>query len=210
MRSLAVVVTPAAYRPGMTPQPAEDESEQQRRAEIASELQRLEESARSSAQNQFEQAKQWRGINLLLGVPASVLAAVSGATALASTAGRFWAGVMALAAAAFGAVLTTVNASHRTSQASSAANAYLEIQTAARQARLIDLPHLPRDEARAELAELTARRDEQNKTAEPPNRFAYRRAKKNLQAGGQDYEVDRQHVTNLEVSDGGRDSGPSI
>ncbi|AHH16898.1 hypothetical protein NONO_c21000 [Nocardia nova SH22a] len=165
-------------------------SESERRQALAEEFSRLEESAMYSAQNQFEQAKQWRGINLMLGLPASVLAAVSGATALASTAGRFWAGLLALGAAAFGAVLTTVNASHRTNQASSAANAYLEIQTAARQARLLDLPVTDLDEMRAALAEITARRDEQNKTAEPPNRWARRRAQKNITTGGQTYEVD--------------------
>ncbi|WP_205624093.1 SLATT domain-containing protein [Amycolatopsis vancoresmycina] len=165
-------------------------SESERRRALAEEFSRLEESAMYSAQNQFEQAKQWRGINLMLGLPASVLAAVSGATALASTAGRVWAGLLALAAAAFGAVLTTVNASHRTNQASSAANAYLEIQTAARQARLLDLPCTDVEEMRAALAEITARRDEQNKTAEPPNRWAWRRAQKNIDAGGQTYEVD--------------------
>lgn len=143
-----------------------------------------------SAQGQFEQAKQWRGINLALGLPASALAAVSGATALASTAGRIVAGLMALGAAAFGALLTTVNASHRTNRASAAANAYLEIQTAARQARMVDLPDLTIEEARSLLAELTARRDEQNKTAEPINRLAYSRATRNLKRGGQQYAVD--------------------
>jgi hypothetical protein len=165
-------------------------SESERRHALADEFNRLEESAKYSAQNQFEQAKQWRGINLILGLPASALAAISGATALASTAGRFWAGLLALGAAAFGAVLTTVNASHRTNRASSAANAYLEIQTAARQARLLDLPTGDLDEIRAALAEITARRDEQNKTAEPPNRWARRRAQKTISAGGQMYEVD--------------------
>lgn len=165
-------------------------SESERRRALAEEFSRLEESAMYSAQNQFEQAKQWRGVNLMLGLPASVLAAVSGATALASTAGRFWAGLLAFGAAAFGAVLTTVNASHRTNQASSAANAYMEIQTAARQARLLDLPVADIEEIRATLAEITARRDEQNKTAEPPNRWARRRAQKNIAEGGQTYEVD--------------------
>lgn len=163
-----------------------------RREAIRDELSRIEESATYSAQGQFEQAKQWRTVNLLLGLPASGLAAVSGATALASTAGRLLAGLLALAAAAFGAILTTVNASHRTSQASAAANAYLEIQTAARQARLVDLDHMAVEDGRTALAELTARRDEQNKTAESPNRFAYRRAQKNLRAGGQSYAIDAE------------------
>jgi hypothetical protein len=161
-----------------------------RRKAIQDELERLEESAMYSAQIQFEASKQWRGLNLGLGVPASVLAAVSGATALAATTGRIIAGVLALASAGFGAILTTVNAAHRMNQAAAAANAYLEIQTAARQARLIDLPHQSIEEARATLAELTARRDEQNKTVEPPNRRGYRKGSKNISSGGQTYEVD--------------------
>jgi uncharacterized protein YceK len=153
---------------------------------------RVEESAMYSAQTQFESAKQWRAVNLILGLPASVLAALAGATALASTAGRIVAGILALAAAGFGAILTTVNASHRTNQASAAANAYLEIQSAARQARLIDLPYQTIDEARAALAELTARRDEQNRTAEVPNRRAFKKGKKNIEGGGQSYSGDQE------------------
>lgn len=168
-----------------------EQPEDRRRAAIEDELIRLEQSAMISSQSQFEQAKQWRSVNLSLGLPASILAAVSGATALASTAGRITAGILALTAAGFGAILTTINASHRMNQATAAANAYLEIQTAARQAREIDLPYWSLDEARNALAELTARRDEQNKTAEPPNRRSYRRAKANIESGGQTYTVDQ-------------------
>ena len=114
----------------------------ERRVAIEHELRRLEESAMFSSQAQFEQTKQWRGINLGLGLPASLLAAAAGATALAATAGRITAGILAIAAAGFGAVLTTINASHHMNQAAAAANAYLEIQTAARQAREIDLPYM--------------------------------------------------------------------
>jgi hypothetical protein len=165
-------------------------SEARRRKAINDELQRLEESAMYSAQMQFELTKQWRGVNLSLGLPAAVLAAVSGATALVSTTGRIPAGILALASAGFGAILTTVNASHRMNQAAAAANAYLEIQTAARQVREVDLPDWSLDDARNALAELTARRDEQNKTAEPPNNRAYKRAQANLDHGGQTYAVD--------------------
>lgn len=78
-----------------------------------------------------------RAVNLVFGLPASVLAAISGATALASTGGRFVAGVLALAAAGFGAVLTTFNAGQRANRATAAANAYLAMQTSARQARRV-------------------------------------------------------------------------
>ncbi|MEI5006356.1 SLATT domain-containing protein [Streptomyces zaomyceticus] len=170
-------------------------SEATRRSAIETELKRLEESAKYSGQMQFELTKQWRGVNLGLGLPASVLAGISGAAALVSTAGRVPAGILALVASGCGAILTTINASHRMNQAAAAGNAYLEIQTAARQAREIDLPYSSIDEARQALAELTARRDEQNKTAEPPNRRAYRRAQRNIDGGGQTYAVDETTMT---------------
>jgi hypothetical protein len=160
------------------------------KGEIAAELQRLEESAMWSAQGQFEQAKQWRSLNLLLGIPASALAAVSGITALASTAGRIPAGVIAIAAAAVGAVLTTLNAGQRAAKATAVANAYLEVQTVARQARLLDLGSMTSDQARTLIANLTAQRKDINASADPINNIAYLRAKRVLAAGGQDYEVD--------------------
>lgn len=171
--------------------PSESEEDTVRRKAIEAELLRLEESAMYSSQAQFEETKHWRGVNLSLGLPASLLAAAAGATALAATAGRVTAGILAIAAAGFGAVLTTVNASHHMNQASSAANAYLEIQTAARQARGIDLPYMSIDDARQILAEITARRDEQNKTADPPSKRSHRKAQANIKGGGQTYHVDK-------------------
>jgi len=164
--------------------------EAERRAQIANELERVEESARISAASQFALSQQWGTLNIALGAPASGLAAAAGVTALAATTGRIAAGVIALASAALGGVLTVLNASRKANQATGAANAYLEIQTAARQERLIDSAAREIDDARAELSELTARRDEQNKSAAPPNRFAYRRATRGLKDGGQMYQVD--------------------
>jgi hypothetical protein len=158
---------------------------------IGDEARRLEESAMYSAQSQFERAKFWRGLNLSLGVGAAVLAAVAGVVGLSSDQARILSGVLALIAAGIVSVLTTVNADRRHSQAAAAANAYLEIQTAARQLLAVDLPRLDYDTARARLAELTARRDEINKTADMPSRRAYRRAKANIERGGQQYGVDQ-------------------
>lgn len=144
-----------------------------------------------SAQSQFERAKFWRGLNLTLGVGATILAAIAGVVGLASDKARILSGLLALIAAGIVSVLTTVNADRRHSQASASANAYLEIQTAARQLHGVDLPQLDYDTARTRLAELTARRDEINKTADMPSRRAYRRAQANVSRGGQRYNVDQ-------------------
>jgi hypothetical protein len=158
---------------------------------IGDEARRLEEGAMYSAQGQFERAKFWRAVNLSLGVAAAILAAVAGVVGLASDSARILSGVLALIAAGMVSVLTTVNADRRHSQAAAAANAYLEIQTAARQLHAVDLPRLDYDTARTQLGELTARRDEINKTADITSRRAYRRAKANIERGGQDYDADK-------------------
>ena len=166
-------------------------SQDPRRRAIEDELHRLEERAMWSAQGQLEQAKSWRALNLGLGAPSAVAAAVSGALVLSSDALNVLGGVLALVAAAGGAILTTVNASYRATQASAAGNAYLEIQTAARQGREVDLPwQVDLDVPRQILGELSARMDEQNKTADPISKRAYRRAQKNIASGGQTYSVD--------------------
>jgi hypothetical protein len=160
---------------------------------IAEEAHRIHESALWSAQGQFEQMKLWRAMNMLLGVPAAVLAAIAGGAGLAATEATNGPGVLALISAGFGAALTTLNPSRRVGQAQASANAYLEIQTAARQFMAIRLPKLGHDEAMDDLAILTARRDEINKTADPVNTYAYWRAKRNIsKSGGQNYQVDEE------------------
>jgi hypothetical protein len=156
---------------------------------IAQEADRIHESALWSAQGQFEQAKLWRLVIVALGIPAAALAAVSGGTSLSGDLG-IWPGVWALISAALSATLTTVNSSRRMTQAQASANAYLELQTAARQFLTIDLPEMSREDARDLLHNLTNTRDELNKTSDPPGRLAYKRSGKNITAGGQSYATD--------------------
>ena len=156
---------------------------------IAAEADRIHESALWSSQGQFEQAKFWRLVNLMFGVPAAVLAAISGGTSLSGHLGT-WAGILALVAAACSAVMTTVNASRRMTHAQASANAYLQLQTAARQFLTIDLAAMSYEDAREALRNPNNTRDELNKTADAPGRLAYKQASKNIAGGGQTYEAD--------------------
>ena len=154
---------------------------------LADEINRIHESCLCSSQGQFEQMKLWRSLNLLFGVPAAVLAAIAGGTGLAGSDTQV-SGVLALVSAGFGAALTTLNPSRRVTQSQASANAYLELQTAARQLLLVKLVKLTEEEANTELETLTERRDDANKTADPPSSYAYWRAKRNIQKdGGQTY-----------------------
>ena len=159
---------------------------------IAAEAARLHESGLYSAQGQFEAAKWWRGVNLVVGTAASAAAAVSGALGLHDPTKATWPAVLALFAAGLGAVLTTLNPSRRMTHAQSSANAYLELQTHSRQLLLVDLKRFGYNEAREVLKELTNTRDQLNKTADPPNRWDRRRAQRQVATGGQSYEIDDQ------------------
>jgi hypothetical protein len=164
-----------------------------RRAEIAKELERIEEAALSSAQTQFSSSKQWRGLNLVLGTAAAALAAVAGAAGLADALSTNRAALVALVAAALSAVMTSLNASQRADQSRSAANAYLALLGDARILRNIDLPHLEIDEARQRLGELVERRNQINDTAPVAAFLAYRLGQRNIKKGRQSYEIDRHH-----------------
>jgi hypothetical protein len=154
---------------------------------LADEINRIHESCLWGAQGQFEQTKLWRALNLVFGVPAAALAAIAGGTGLAGNETHV-PGVLALVSAGFAAALTTLNPSRRVTQSQASANAYLELQTAARQLLLVKLETLSYEDALVELEALTDRRDDTNKTADPPSTYAYWRAKKNItQDGGQTY-----------------------
>ena len=157
---------------------------------IGEEVHRLHESILWSAQTQFEQLKRWRSIHYWLGVLAAVLAVLAGAGGLAKFHIWWLPPSLALAAAALGAVLTTLNPAQKAAQARAAATEYQELQTVARQLLTVDLAALSMNEARDRLSDLTARKDSLNTTAEPPGSTAYQKTKKLLESGGQTYEQD--------------------
>lgn len=95
---------------------------------LMAEGRRIEESAMWSGQNQFEQAKIWRGSNYIIGIPSTTLGAIAGATTLATTVGRLWAGLAMLVAAALAAIMTLLNLARHTDEALVSANAYLAVQ----------------------------------------------------------------------------------
>lgn len=166
----------------------------ERHAAIRDELARIEEASMHAGQTQLEQSKLWSRANLWLGVAASALAGVAGTLALAEDSLKALAGILALAAGVLAVILTALNANARTNACASAGNAYLAIRDDARTARLVDLDHVDLAEARTTLSELSARRDEQNKTAEVPSSLAYARAKRNIAKGSQTYAVDKGHA----------------
>src|SRR5581483_2693207 len=160
---------------------------------IKAEAERIYEASMYSSQGQFEQAKIWNKRNLRLGVPSTGLAAVAGATGLATTFGRIPAAIMALSAAFLTSTMTTLNYSRKIDQAHSSGNAYLSLQQDTRIFLEIDLPQKNEDEVREELAKLVARQQEINSAALLPSEKARKLAQKNIKAGSQAYKIDKSN-----------------
>lgn len=157
---------------------------------IRKEAERVEESAKYTAQSQFEYSKTWRSVDRWVGGAAAALAAASAAGGLSEVLSARWAGLIALLSALTGAIATTLGAPKAKDRAHSTANALLALQQDARIFINIDLPGLDTDDAREQLRTLVARQQELNATAEIPSGRAWRRGKKNVDEGGQDYRVD--------------------
>jgi len=159
--------------------------------EMIKEAKRVHESAMYSAQTQFEYSKTWRSVDRWLGGSASFVAAISGTAGLADIASAQVTGLIALIAAATGAIAVSLGAPKTKTLAHASANAYLALQQDCRVFIDIDAHRLPEQEARDELSSLVARLQELNATAEIPSKRAWARAKENVEKGSQEYEVDK-------------------
>jgi hypothetical protein len=157
---------------------------------VGEELSRLEESARYSAQVQFEAAKFWHRCNLALGVPASIFGLFTGGAAFTGKFDAWIVGTGALIGAALAGVMTVLGAERRASRAKTCANTFHDVQDDARRLLKIDLCGMDDEESRAALTALTDRYSETRQAADAPARRFYQRAKNNLAEGGQQFAID--------------------
>jgi hypothetical protein len=146
------------------------------RVAVAAEFCRIEEICSRAARAQSETVRIWRVINLGLGSTAVLAAGVAGSVVLAGDRLQILAGALALVAAMLTTVISMVGPARKENQAVEAAKAYQSAETAARQARQVDLPGHTFAQARQSLGDLTERWHAANRSATPVPRWAQRRA----------------------------------
>lgn len=160
------------------------------RQPLRDEAARVEEAAKWSAQGQFEAAKAWRTSNWALGGFTTAASGVSGVLAFATDTLQLMAGILAICAAVTAAVHTTLKPDKRAELAQAAGNDYLTLQGDARRLVNLDSPEGDPAALRRTLDSLARRQSEINHRADVTPGFAYKRAKENIEGGGQRYEVD--------------------
>ncbi|MFF5297240.1 hypothetical protein [Paractinoplanes globisporus] len=124
---------------------------------LRAEIKELAETANLVASAELKSARRWGRIHLILGLPTAVVAAVSGATALASTAGRVPAGVLALCAAAMSAASGFLGSEAKGTAAEQRAAALSTLATDARILSAFDLEGEPSPGLRRSLVDLADR-----------------------------------------------------
>lgn len=159
--------------------------------EIRKEAGRVLESAKYSSETQFEYAKRWRRVDRWIGSAAAVTAAIAGIGGLSQVLSARGAGFIAVLAAGSAAVAASIGAPQTKEKAAGSANAYRVLQQDARILVSIDLASLPDEDAREKLQELVDRLQQLNEISEIPSTWSWKRAKKSIESGSQDFEVDK-------------------
>lgn len=163
-------------------------------AALRDESERIEEDCLYSSRGHFEAAASWSRAHYRIGVPAAILAAVAGGSALADNV-TIAAGV-GLLVTALSALAVFLNPSDRSHQHHAAGTRFNEVRNKARVFREIDLRTGPEPTRLAEdLKGLGMARDELNKASPQIPRWAFERARRSIEAGEAAYRVDSGRVT---------------
>lgn len=159
---------------------------------LVDELHRAEEDALYSSKAHFNAAERWKSLNYVLGVPAAVISGLAGASALSQfDHHNVVAGVLSLGVAALTAVVTFLNPSEQAAIHKGFGSRYNTLKNQCRVAGSVDSGRISNDELRQRLEELSAERDQLGMDAPGIPRWAFVKARKGIEQGEAQYEVDQ-------------------
>jgi hypothetical protein len=161
--------------------------------EIVKEAKRIEEALLFSAKGHFAAAGFWANFHLSFGIPIVVISAIAGGAALATfDVGHVIAGVLSLSVTVLSSVVTFLNPNERGSVHLNAGNNYDALMN---QARIFWAIDCWRDDSEQVLTEklkwLSQQKDDLNRKSPQMPGWAYRKAKKGIEAGQALYAVDK-------------------
>lgn len=161
---------------------------------ILKEAKRIEEDCLYSAKGQFIAANFWMNFHLWIGVPTAILAAIAGASALSKFDNNYYiAGILAIIVAALTAVATFLNPNEKANAHRNAGNKYNSLRNNTR--IFCDIDSQGDDssqELSKDLKEFAKQRDELNQNSPQIPRWAYKKAKKRIEKGEADYNIDKK------------------
>jgi len=162
--------------------------------EIIKEANRIEESALYSSKGHFSAASFWGNFHIWLGIPIVILAAIAGASFISKVDNNnVIGGVISLIIAVMSAVVTFLNPNERRSAHFNAGNDYNSLQNKVRIFRTIECWEKESDHVLSErLKDFSDQKDKLNRASPQIPWWAYRKAKKGIEAGEAEYRVDKE------------------
>lgn len=159
---------------------------------IIEEAKRIEEDSLYSAKGHFYAGQFWVNIHLWIGVPAAILAAIAGASALSQfDYHNVIAGVLSIMVAALTAVATFLNPNEKANMHQVAGNNYNSLRNRARIFSEIEIENITDEKLLVkELKGLNSERDKLNKESPQIPRWAYKKARRGIKEGEASYRVD--------------------
>lgn len=153
--------------------------------EIIKEAKRIEEALLFSSRGHFIAANRWTNFHLIIGIPIVVISSIAGAAAFSTfDSSHVVAGVLSLLVAGLSAIATFLNPNDQASTHMNSGNSYDALMNKARIFWAIDCW---RDESEEVLTErlkwLSEQKDELNRKCGQIPRWAYKKAKKGIEAG---------------------------
>lgn len=155
---------------------------------LQAEMLRLEEDCQHSAKGNYAASEIWGIAHYIVGLPATVLAAVAGHQALNSN--EQLAGSMALLAAAITAVLTFLDPASKRQSHLASANQYNTLEKACRLLRTVKSLSQSHSDCLAEFEKLAEERKQLNLSAPHIPYIAYVIGKRRIAQGQTKYRVD--------------------
>jgi len=160
-------------------------------AALQREAERLEEDATYSSKGHFNAEDTWVRRNYWLGVPATVLGAVAGATLIKSQ--PEWATAFTLLASLLTGLMTFLKPNERAALHRAAAGQFLALRNEARFFREIEMLQSERlDDLHEQLKALSAKRNELNLKSPSIPRRAFVTARKGIEEGEATHKVDKE------------------
>jgi len=157
---------------------------------IAVECHRIEEDALHSMKGQFNAGSWWSRVHLLLGLPSAILAGWAGIEAFSNN--PEFTAILAMLAAALTSTMTFLSPQQIADNHKNAGREYNALKNLVRRFREIDLPQLDSTTASKAIGELADKRDALNSMSPDIPRWAYEKAKKDIDAGTAIYAVDKE------------------
>jgi len=159
-------------------------------AALVAEASRIEEDALHSMKGHFNAGSRWENVHLFLGIPGAVLAAWAGVDAFSDS--PVMTAILALFAASLVTTITFLSPQQVAEKHQNAGKHYNVLKNRARKFREIDVLSEAESELKGMLEELMEQRDALNSMSPDIPRWAYMKAKRDIDQGTAIYQADKE------------------